>query len=210
MAKKNEYRGPILAELHGKKFFYCECCCQQKAIIQLDPHHINPQLAGTDNDRSNFALLCSGCHQTLHRIAASMAGIAKGKRPAAEVAEEFALATNRQQFKLVADNILRFASIVAQAISQKKARQIEGGDVDTILTLPPRQNALFKRAAKTMKDAKGRALGKERVLQVAVASFLLKHYPDLQEETTDWLNTDVLGHPKQQEKEPLFMPPTRL
>jgi hypothetical protein len=210
MSKQKEYRGPILEELKGKKYFECECCCQKKAIIQLDPHHINPQLAGTDNERSNLALLCSGCHQTLHRIAATMAGKAKGKRPASEVAEEFALTVNRQQFALVAENILRFASIVAQAIAQKKARQIEGGDVDTLLTLPPRQNALFKRAAKTMKDAKGRPLGKERVLQVAIASFLLKHYPDLQEETTDWLNTEVLGHPKRPDTEPLFMAPTRL
>jgi hypothetical protein len=70
-------------------------------------------------------------------------------------------------------------------------------------------NALFKQLARTIKDAKGRPLGKERLLQVFVAGGLMTHHPDLRDELAEWMNTDVLKHPPKPKQAPVFMHVTR-
>lgn len=210
MAKSSkEYRGEPLAELAGKKHFTCECCQLKLSIVSLDVHHKISQSEIVDNSRENLALLCTGCHTAVHRIATSMAGISKSKRPALEVAEEYALSVNRNQFAFVAKCLIDFAVLIAQGIAKKKSKQIEGTDVDTVLSLPPRQNALFKHLARTVKDAKGKPLGKERLLQVFVAGGLMTHYPDLRLEMAEWMNADVLKHPPTPKQAPIFMQATR-
>lgn len=209
MARSKEYRGEPLAELAGKTKFVCECCVLKRSIVSLDVHHIISQAAGGGDERENLALLDKGCHDALHRIASSMAGIRKGKRPAYELAEEYAKATNEKNWEVVRDNILTFAAKVAQGIALKKKRAIEGGDVDTPLTLPPKFNALFKQAARTVKGAGNKPIGKARLLQVMASQFLMKQYPDMRDEIHDWMYSEVLGHPKQERASPMFMGITR-
>ena len=210
MGRSKEYRGEPLAELAGKTKFVCECCGLKRSVVSLDIHHRCQVSAGGGDERSNLALLDKGCHDALHRIAASMAGIRKGKRPAIELAEEYAKATNEADWKTVRDNILMFASIVAQAIALKKKRAIEGGDVETPLVLPPRYNALLKQAARTVKGADNKPLGKARLLQVMASKFLMEQYPDLRDEIHDWMFSEVLGHPKPERPKPIFMSVTRM
>jgi hypothetical protein len=200
----------LLEEFKGKKTFLCECCAKSLPVAtSLDGHHKNPQLAGTDDRRENIAALCIICHQTLHRIATSMAGTTKGKIPALEKAKDYARAVNPIDAEGVMERLLDFATMVAQAIAMKKTKQIEGGDVDTALTLPPRLNTLFKHAAKSVKDAHGKPLGKARLLQVAVGGYLISTHPDLREELNDFV-METLGHPPRPKAEPIYMPATRL
>lgn len=209
-ASEAQYRKVLLEEFKGKRLFRCECCARMLPVAtSLDGHHKYPQLAGVNDARENIAALCVNCHQTLHRIATSMAGIAKTKQPALVSAREYAEVQSPQDIAGTVTRLIEFATLVAQAISLKKNRKIEGGDVDTVLTLKPRLNTLFKHAAKEVKDAHNKPLGKQRLLQVAVIGYLMKQSPSLQQELNDEL-LEVLGHPPRPKQEPIFMVARRL
>lgn len=203
MARSSEYRGEPLKELEWKKHFVCETCLRRKSIIELQIHHVDPQSSGGDNihRRENLSFQ-DGCHQVIHKIGASMSGLAKSKRPARELAEEYAhTVATPENVQTVVENILRFAAIVAAAISKKKNKLIEGGDVTVSVDLIPRYNSLFKIHAKTIKDANGRPLGKERLTHMAILGLLASKTPDLAQEIQEYIQVNILrATPKEKAK----------
>lgn len=204
MARSSEYRGEPLKELEGKTHFVCEACLRRRSIkLELQIHHVDPQSGGGENihRRLNLALL-DGCHPVIHKIAASMAGTSKNKRPARELAEEYAhTVATPENVQAVVENLLRFAAIVAAAISKKKNKLIEGGDVTVSVDLIPRYNSLFKIHAKTIKDANGRPLGKERLTHMAILGLLASKTPDLAQEIQEYIQVHILrAAPKEKAK----------
>ena len=49
--------------------FFCDLCSIEHPKEIRDVHHIVPREYGGTNDQSNLANLCSGVHQSIHRIA---------------------------------------------------------------------------------------------------------------------------------------------
>lgn len=199
MAKNNkEYRGKVLPELEGKSHFVCEICGKKRAMLTLDIHHIKPQaFFDKDSDevdaRENLLVVENGCHTATHRIAASLAGLGANKKSAYELAQDFASGiVEGDDVGVVASNILKYAVIVAQATVMKRSKAIAGNDVETVLTLPPKLNALFKSIGKTIKDGKGRALGKERLLNMAALDLIMRHRPETRDEITQYIFTEIL------------------
>jgi hypothetical protein len=199
-----EYRGPMLKELQGKRVFLCEVDDIEYPITLLDIHHKNPQLAGTDNSRENLAFVATNAHVAIHRIAVSLAGNSKDKKSALELCEEYAEAVNPKNKQKVTHNLLGFVVLVAQAIAQKKNKQIEGGDVDTLLSLPPRLNSLFKGIGRIVKDGEHRPLGKDRLLKLAVCNLISTHFPEVKSEVDQYVFTEVLRNSKE------FVPQTKM
>lgn len=204
MARSSEYRGAPLKELEGKTRFVCEACLRRRSIkLELQIHHIDPQSGGSEevHRRENLALL-DGCHPVIHKIANSMAGTAKDKRPARELAEEYAhTVATPENVQAVVENLLRFAASVAAAISKKKNKLIEGGDVTISVDLIPRYNSIFKSLAKTIKDANGRPLGKERLTHMAILGFISAKTPDLSQEIREYIQVNILrAAPKERAK----------
>lgn len=185
----------MLAEMQKSPHFICEVCALRYLTrTSLEVHHKRPQLAGIDDTRKNLAKLCGNCHGTVHTIGASMAGTARKKIPATVLAHDYAMTTNPKHAELVEQSLLKMASLVAQAISEKKAKTIEGGDVVTVLELPPKWNALFKELGRRIKHGPQKTpIGKERLLQCLACDALCKNFPELETEIRTWLNTEVLG-----------------
>lgn len=199
-----EYRGPMLKELQGRRTFVCEVDELEYPITLLDIHHKYPQLAGTDNARMNLAFVATNAHVAIHRIAMSLAGNAKGKKSAVELCQEYAESVNKKNAEKVANNLMMFVVLVAQAIAQKKNKQIEGGDVDTILSLPPKLNSLFKAVGRLIKDGQGKPLGKDRLLRMAVCNLIATHFPEVKSETDQYVFTEILRNSNE------FVPTTKM
>jgi len=121
-----------------------------------------------------------------------MTGAKSDKKSAYELASDYAHATNPIRIQEVVANLLEMATLVAQALVLKRSKQVEGGDIDTILTLPPKFNALFKSIGKTIKNAKGRPLGKEALIKMAVMDMIARHYPEKKDEVTQYIFTEIL------------------
>lgn len=193
---RQEYKGPVLDELRGKTHFVCECCSRRMPISVLDIHHKNPQLGYEDHSRQNLALLDSGCHDIIHTIANSLAALKKtAKRPAVEMAREYAesLHDAQDQVNATVTRLIELAVLVAQAILLKKDGQLEGGNVDTVVSLPPSFNSKFKILAKTIKSAKGRPLGKEKLVLMAVLNLIASKFPETKSEVDAYVMSEILG-----------------
>jgi hypothetical protein len=194
----SEYRGPVLDELKGKSHFICEICNMSRSMVSLDIHHIKPQAffpKGSDevHRRDNLLVTETGCHSATHRIASSLSGQAKDKKSAYELAYDFASGiVSADQASVVASNLLKYAVIVAQATVLKKDNAIAGNDIDLIVTLPPQFNSLLKMLGRTVKDGRGRIIGKERLVMLGVLQLLGSRFPEKKPEIDAYIFSEIL------------------
>lgn len=216
MGKSSEYRGPVLDELKGRSHFTCEVCSMSRSMMSLDIHHIRPQAFFPKNSeevhrRDNLLIVESGCHDVIHRLGMSLAGTSSDKKSAYDLANDFAVGiATPERVGEVASNLLKYAVIVAQAIVMKRDKGIAGNDVDTILTLPPQFNTLLKLLSKTVKDSRGRVIGKERLVALGVLQLLGSRFPEKKQEIDAYIFAEILKAEKPSTQTPVFMSAQRL
>jgi hypothetical protein len=218
MASSNsEYRGEPLKELAGKTHFMCEICMRRVSIdLDLSIHHIRPQAffpkGSTEvHARSNLACLCNSCHTSIHRLGSSLAGSSADKKSAYDLANDFAIGMAiPERVSEVASNLLKYAVIVAQSTVLKRDKGIAGNDVDTILTLPPQFNTLLKILSRTVKDSRGRVIGKERLVALGVLQLLGSRFPEKKQEIDAYIFAEILKAEKPSTQTPVFMSAQRL
>lgn len=189
MAGSGEYRGPVLEELKGRKRFTCECCIKLLPITSLDIHHILMQQAGGGDERDNLALLCVGCHQTVHRIGLLLASTKQGKASPEEETIAFAHAVNPEQWSEVRDRMLGFAVRVAVALASRRDGTTAVGDADLVIPdWPPRLRKVLQEIGKEIKSADGRAVGMAGVATAAIVDYMIKRRPEIRDEAYAFLH----------------------
>lgn len=198
--------------LPGGTHFICEAHLLRCQKIQRAMHHRIPQEAGDESSDSaeNIAVLCTGCHDTLHRIAVIMSSIkAKTKQSPYDIALEYAKSLNEPQMHEVAANLLMFAQLVAQYRVLKADRTIAGADGNVMIEDIPRDFFIaFKQISKEIKRGDGRPIGMSNLATLFVLEATAKHRPELRVAIDDHIHQRIIlsngkkpTRPAQQEEE---------
>lgn len=192
--------------LPGFTHFICEIHLLKCSKIQSDFHHKIPQEAGDESSHSieNIALLCTGCHDMVHRVAVQMSSIkATSKRSPYEIALEYAQSLNPAQVHEVASNLLQLAQLVAQYRVLKADNTIAGSDGNIMIEGIPRDLFLaFKQISTEVKVGDGRAIGMAKLGMLAVLEITAKHRPELRKSADAYIQQYIIKSSGKPSKQP--------
>jgi hypothetical protein len=179
--------------LPGGTHFICEAHQKKTSVVQKDYHHKIPQEAGGSDSAENIAILCTGCHQLIHRLAMMLSSFkSKTKQSPFEVAREYAHEINEPNSEAVVLKLLEFAQLVAQyrvMKADKAIAPIDGGIVSG--DMPNEFKIAFKQISKEIKRGDGRSIGMSNLTTVAILNIVSKHRPELREKADAFLHEQV-------------------
>lgn len=176
--------------LPGKKHFICEAHLLRTSVVQKDYHHKVPQEAGGSDSAENIAILCSGCHQLIHRLAMMLSSFkSTSKDSPFEVATEYARSINEKNATDAVIKLLEFAQLVAQYRVLKADKMIAPPDAGiTTVDIPNNLKVAFKQIAKDIKRGDGRSIGMSNLATVGVLNMIGTHRPELKEEADAFMH----------------------
>lgn len=181
MGSRNEYTGETPRDLVGKRRFKCDCCRKKYPITLLDWHHVQPRAGGGSDDPNNFARLCSGCHQFLHRIAKRLLSTKSGKSSTLVLVRDYAnslFEDDHDRADVVVQNVLKYAVEVASWLSEKSSKGLVG-DTDVIIKdIPPDIKRLLIKVGKIFKNNSNKSVGVSGIALYATLTFVESMIPE--------------------------------
>jgi hypothetical protein len=152
------------------KIIVCAICKKQTPDSMSDSHHEIPQAAGGHDGKK--VSLCSGCHQSVHRLAMML----QSKR-AGEAEDAAAIAFPDME---VRKRVFNLAGVVAEYMTLKRDGLVDAGHpARVMIELPIPVKLAAQMIANEHRNQKGRRLGLATWIAALVKREVYRQYPHL-------------------------------